>query len=168
MLLEEKNNNGKWNLVSQSYFHYVPEQNGFILDNIEYNEYVSIQLPKNFIEACYNKLANYAKELGFKYILAGKGYSKINPEVFETEKLKEDPRYFTVEDPYTDFEAEDAIDLSKMKKDVVVTRKPKPVVQEVPAVKINTNPKNRTLFERPLTHRMNFREFMRNRGKKTN
>jgi len=25
-------------LLSQSYFHYVPEDQGFILDNIEYNE----------------------------------------------------------------------------------------------------------------------------------
>lgn len=161
LLLEKKGNDGKWDLVSQSYFHYVPEQNGFILDNVEDNEYIAKNLPANFIETCYYKLANYAKELGFKYLLAGKGWSKINTEAFETTKLDDDPRFFAVDDHYSDFKYDDAMDLSKMKRNIEVTRKPK-------SVKTNINPKDRALFERPLTQRMNFREFMRERNKKLN
>lgn len=114
LILEWKDDTGEWVLVSQSYFHYVPKDHGYILDNIEYNV-------DNFsksgvdLSAAYAYLAQQMKaKLNVNYFLAGKSYSKVNTSNFKTKKLRGgDPRFFDRRSgsPYTDFSASDGMDL---------------------------------------------------------
>jgi hypothetical protein len=104
-------------VAAQSYFHYVPHDDGIILDNIEINKNSGID--QNDLDIIYAHIANVLKQQkGFKYVLCGKGYNKINNDKFETTSLENDPRYFAVEDYYTDFEPNDALDLTKFKEKV--------------------------------------------------
>jgi len=120
LILEMLNDSGQWNLISQSYFHYVPEDNGYILDNVEATHLKS-KLKENFkisLELCYNLLAKHILDLGYKYVLAGKEYSKIEPEAFETSVMEDDKRTYHEQsgyDVYSDYNYQNAIDLSKIK-----------------------------------------------------
>lgn len=114
VLILEKDNQ----LLSQSYFHYVPQDNGFILDNVEFNEENVKKYDKQIKDEQSNWLSNVYKEYGkeikkkypeINYILVGKSYSKINPSLFEKSSLEEDPRNFDVYYPYSDFDVEDHI-----------------------------------------------------------
>lgn len=105
ILILEYNNN----LISQSYFHLVPIleknealSNGIILDNVETIN--NLPISNEMLDRAYNKLALIAtKELGFKYFICGTRFNKLTNSAFSFGKLKTDPRYFAVEDPYTDF-----------------------------------------------------------------
>lgn len=124
-----------WKLLSQSYFHYVPPKeiqneqgeksedgNGYILDNIETNR-ENVKESGIDIPSAYAYLANYIRnKFGIKYFLAGKGYSKINTDGFETYNMEdgEDPRSFSPKalggyrsKPYTDFSPYESMDLLK-------------------------------------------------------
>ncbi len=121
-------------MVAQSYFHCVPiftkvkksEDDrdskdsyeisyGIILDNIEYVIAICRSFPKDLLDKIYNKLALMAtKQFGFKYFVCGIGYNKLNNDMFAPGKFKEDPRYFAVGTPYTDFRPNGGnIDLTK-------------------------------------------------------
>lgn len=119
LILEWKNDEGQYVLLSQSYFHYVPTKNTYILDNVETN---SGNLSNSGVDiaAAYAYLAQVVKDkFNITNFLAGKGYSKIEPSNFKTFELRGgDPRSFSskalTKDKrsfYTDFSPSDAIDL---------------------------------------------------------
>jgi hypothetical protein len=88
-------------LIAQSYFHYVPAENGLILDNVEANEHVLkyLGLDKLSLSRLY---ADYAATLkanfpDLTYVKCGKGYNKLGNDLFKTDKMKEDPRHFEIE-----------------------------------------------------------------------
>jgi hypothetical protein len=114
LVLEWKNQEGQWVLLAQSYFHYVPKDNSFVLDNVEYNQNNYKESGIN-LEAAYNYLAQMVKEkMNIKYFISGKGYSKINANMFKTYKLRGgDPRVFDRRSgsKYTDFSPSNSIDL---------------------------------------------------------
>jgi hypothetical protein len=106
-------------LLAQSYFHWVPEQNGVILDNVEYNEKNMNKLGINR-EQLSKLYADYAQTLKQKmpelaYVKCGLDYNKLNNDMFEKEKMPADPRQFSVEEPYSDFDEDDHINLLKPK-----------------------------------------------------
>ena len=111
VLILTKNNT----LISQSYFHYVPEDNGLILDNVEVNELNMKNF--NINETVLSKIyADYASAIKSKYpkieyIKCGKEYNKLSNKLFKTVKMKDDPRSFEVEDPYSDFDENNHLDL---------------------------------------------------------
>jgi hypothetical protein len=113
VVILEWNHNEEWKILTQSYFHYVPKGNGFILDNVESN-FKNVNASGVELEAAYAMLGRELKtkfDIGF--FVAGKGYSKINTKSFTTSKLQGgDPRYF---DPkagkYSDFSASNNINL---------------------------------------------------------
>lgn len=98
-------------LIAQSYFHYVPKDNGYILDNVEVND-GNIEKYKVDIDKIYAKLAQYLKSrFKIKYFKCGKQYNSLDNKKFKTVKMKKDPRKFSVDEPYTDFDENDHIDL---------------------------------------------------------
>lgn len=104
------------NLIAQSYFHYVPEDNGYILDNVEVNDGNVSKYSVN-LENLYAELAQYMKnKFNIKYFRCGKEYNSLNNDAFENSSLKTDPRKFSVDDPYSDFDESDHIDLLAPKK----------------------------------------------------
>jgi hypothetical protein len=107
-----------WELVGQSYFHYI-EGEGYILDNIELNpRFVKDGFGEVFgisVEELYGYWAQEkARDLGVKYIQAGSGYSKVNVDSFDSIEMGRDPRTFSVDSPYRDWkEGESNIDLTR-------------------------------------------------------
>lgn len=104
-------NTGK--VLAQSYFHYVPKDNGFILDNVEINANnvgkLGIKLYKEYADLTkyYGALADKVISGGFKYLKCGLDYNKLYPAEFrKVKKLtkQKDPRHFEYEDFYTDFD----------------------------------------------------------------
>lgn len=117
LILEEKDpETGDWDLLTQSYFHYVPEDQGFILDNIE-SSFLAKKQDNYKLAQYYNLLANNMAEAGCNYFLAGKGYSDIKVEYFKSTSLKKDPRTYhdNMHNVYSDFEHDDAMDLLQIK-----------------------------------------------------
>jgi hypothetical protein len=120
--------NGK--LISQSYFHITnvapmagtpAVKIGIILDNVEHNEKNErdVGLNTNSLTKAYADwaAAMKAKNENIAYILCGKDYSKINNSMFGAgPKMKEDPREFSVDEPYSDFDENDNLDLLKPSK----------------------------------------------------
>jgi len=97
LILESKNGE----FVTQSYIHYVPNENGYILDNIE-------GMPDRWneeeVKKAYIKLAEKMKEKGANYFSVGKEYSAVNfNKIVGNSERDEHPIYFTVEEPYSDF-----------------------------------------------------------------
>jgi hypothetical protein len=126
VLLLEWNSQGDWELLTQSYFHYVPEKNSFILDNIEKSS-ENVEKSEVDLGAAYAFLAKAVKEkFNVDYFIAGKGYSKINTDLFKTYKLKgRDPRFFDNKSltsdnrsHYTDFQPNNSMDLLSPKFDL--------------------------------------------------
>lgn len=126
VILEWKNDDGEWILLTQSYFHYVPADNSYILDNVEEND-ANVKISKVNIEAAYSYLANYVKsKFDVKYFLAGRGYSDIDNDEFDTYIIEsgEDPRSFSPKalgyrsKVYTDFSPYGSVDLLKPKFDL--------------------------------------------------
>lgn len=116
LILEWLDENDEWKLLTQSYFHYVPRSNGYILDNVEYNKSNCTKSGVD-LEKSYALLAAKIKEkLDVDYFLAGKSYSKIDDDKFKTYRLKGgDPRYFAKingrRGNYSDFSPSNSIDL---------------------------------------------------------
>ena len=108
-------------IIGQSYFHIVnvPQGGiGIILDNVERNDsnMKSVGLTENALTRAYADWAAAVKQKNdnVSYVLSGKGYSKINNHMFnDGTKMKEDPREFAVDDPYSDFDEDDHLDLLK-------------------------------------------------------
>jgi len=117
-------------LLAQSYFHYVPNDNGIILDNIEVNDdnLKRLNINNTMLSKIY---ANYAAALKEKmpelnYIKCGMNYNKIDNNLFGKSKMEEDPRHFEVDDPYSDFDEDLHLDLlkpSEQLKNIVVMAK---------------------------------------------
>jgi hypothetical protein len=118
VILEYKDRDG-WETAAQSYFHYVPKDNGYILDNVEVNQKYTNTLPngdKLNMEAIYAHWAATMKDkLDVSYIQAGTGYSGISKNQFYDIKSYKDPRSFAVGDPYKDWKPGKNIDLTKFK-----------------------------------------------------
>lgn len=115
LVLDLKTNDG-WKLASQSYFHYVPKDGSYILDNVEKNHNMAMRVYEitgyGSLEVLYGMLAKYAeKTLGVKYFLSGLGYSKINENSFGRKSLPADPRSFSVSKKYSDWKARSSLNL---------------------------------------------------------
>ncbi len=124
LILEWKDkSDNEWKLLTQSYFHYVPQDNGYILDNVEHNaknvQSFKDNNPDMSIEDIY---AVYAAEIKNKldvpYFLSGKGYSKIRTDQFNTERKDDDPRFFDDralksknDDHYSDYDEHNSMNL---------------------------------------------------------
>lgn len=100
-------------ILAQSYFHYVPQDNGFILDNVEINRnnIKSLNNPNISLHNEYADLTKYYKALadkvtsgGFKYLKCGLNHNKLYPINFKkvSNTSEKDIRHFQYE-KYTDF-----------------------------------------------------------------
>jgi len=114
VLLLELMIDGEWSLVYQSYFHYVPKDKGYILDNIEGNKIHYDKVPEltgYSAEEIYALWAQRLKELDpeIEYVLLGKNYTEINTGKFSDTVLEKDPRTFSNSleemdlEPYSDW-----------------------------------------------------------------
>jgi hypothetical protein len=117
VLLLEFNINGSWVTGAQSYFHYVPKQNGIILDNVETNNSNCSKFfaNKNYtLNDMYNAAAVYFKDKNkLEYVRCGINYNKLSNSQFTRTKISgSDPRHFQYS-KYTDFSASSHIDLLK-------------------------------------------------------
>lgn len=103
VILYDKENN----ILAQSYFHYVskeedPNGPGIILDNVEVSKYAA----KIKLEEAFKKFAEDLKtKLQLKYVRCGLGYNKLDSNYFEIgSDNSEDPRHFSVKNPYSDYQ----------------------------------------------------------------
>lgn len=144
LILEWKDpENQEWKLLAQSYFHYVPKENGYILDNVEKNsknvyEFQS-QASMN-LDEIYAIYAQQIKDkLNVSYFLSGKSFSKINAASFRSDKRYTDPRYFDdraltkgQRDHYSDYDEKNSIDLLMPKINVqkALNRLERPAVRQ--------------------------------------
>lgn len=92
-------------VLAQSYFHYVPNDNGFILDNVEVNNN-NIKNADVDINVHYKEFAEHIKNSGSKYLKCGLAYNNLDEKQFKLSKMKTDPRYFATEERYSDFSHE--------------------------------------------------------------
>ena len=83
-------------VIAQSYFHYVPEENGYILDNIETNDW-AVKHFKVDLESVYASLGAKLKESGVSYFHCGKQYNKLNSSFFKNKKIINDQRHFEIQ-----------------------------------------------------------------------
>jgi len=121
--LGERFNN--WKSVSQSYFHYVPRDKGYILDNVEANSYKEelVSLVGYDIDQLYALWAKRTKE-EYKdagYILMGGRYTKVDEDKFKKQTLESDPRDFVYRYKHegrSDWTPEDSYDLLNPKFEV--------------------------------------------------
>jgi hypothetical protein len=124
LVLEWKNpeDPSEWLILSQSYFHYVPAENGYILDNVENNSRNVSRFKTTESLSLDEVYALFAEEiknkLNVSYLLSGKGYSKIEPSRFKTNKRPKDPRSFDNraltpkhQEHYSDFDENNSINL---------------------------------------------------------
>jgi hypothetical protein len=109
-------------LLAQSYFHYVEKDNGYILDNIEFNEANCRKMGWQMqgaqcieLTKIYSDFANQLKVLNpqLQYVRCGIEYNKIKSILFEKGNLPSDPRSFSTDEEYSDFSYDDHIDLLK-------------------------------------------------------
>lgn len=104
ILLEIKDDGG-WKTAAQSYFHYVPSQNGYILDNVEKSSHAKsiYSVTNNTLDELYAIWADHIKNtINPKYILVGLNYTKIDEDKFKKYKMNGDPRMFA-HAKYTDW-----------------------------------------------------------------
>lgn len=99
-------------IIAQSYFHYIPmgiSGHGYILDNVE----VDFEAARGInLDELYHKLAIWARgNLGINFFECGTGYNKLNNNNFSKRKWREDPRHFEVEEPYSDWNPEESLNL---------------------------------------------------------
>lgn len=122
---------GVYKTISQSYFHYVPTDNGIILDNVETSDdsrYLK-DITSYEIDEIYALWAKIKKEeRGYKYFLCGTNYNKLDNEKYKHGTLKNDPRSFQYEKKYVDWKPRESIDLLKPKFELstdIITKKEK-------------------------------------------
>lgn len=108
------------NLISQSYFHYVPVESdpngpGIILDNVETNDdnvNKFVKTSKYSLDLLYKLYAEkVSKRLGLKYVKCGEQYNKLTSSFFTKGMQDQDYRTFKTEDIYTDFDPENHLDI---------------------------------------------------------
>jgi hypothetical protein len=108
---------GEWRLAAQSYFHWVPEDNGIILDNIEHVRKLGLvkkikDITGYSFPEMYIALGDHLKAQGIEEFLIGKEYTDvIDEEHFNRSKKKEDPRSFEVDEPYSDYDPNDSYNI---------------------------------------------------------
>ena len=113
------------NLISQSYFHYVPVESdpngpGIILDNVETNDdnverYVrSSKYSLDLLYKLYGE--KVCNRLNLKYVKCGKQYNKLTSSFFTKGIQDQDYRTFKTKDVYTDFDPEDHLDVYNFNK----------------------------------------------------
>lgn len=120
VILEWKDDDGSWIILSQSYFHYVPADKAYILDNVEDNE-KNVRKSGVDMEVCYAYLAHEMMlQHKAKYVVAGEGGSDIRASAFNAHSMPDDPRsfnptagYYRNNKPYSDYRHNHSIDLSK-------------------------------------------------------
>lgn len=127
LILDDKDGN----ILAQSYFHYVPEDNGFILDNVETNEN-NIKKANIDINSCYAELGKYLKKkYDIKYFRCGLEYNKLNSRRFARGSDKQDNRHFET-DKYSDYSPKHFLDLLNSNNSSAKQRsKKKPVNENV-------------------------------------
>ena len=108
-----------WNLISQSYFHYVPELNIIILDNIETGRWDNDMLKKTIgmsFDSIYAILSKKMLDSGFSAVLCGKGYTLcLDFKNFKSGSFNSDtgdPRFIATSRRYSDFDEDDFTILS--------------------------------------------------------
>lgn len=107
VLLLEGKINEKWNIISQSYFHYVPKNNGLILDNVEFNPsntYAFFKGKSYNLEYAYAIFSSFIKDkYNLSYVVCGMKFNKLNNSMFSKSRLDgDDPRHFEFK-KYSDF-----------------------------------------------------------------
>lgn len=103
VVLEWQNPRSNWEILAQSYFHYIPADNAFILDNVETNGKALTNSGIN-LERVYAWWAAQIKaKFDIKYMEAGTGCSDLGANVFERSDPKDDPRQFSSENVYSDW-----------------------------------------------------------------
>ena len=120
VILEWKDDDGSWIILSQSYFHYVPADKAYILDNVEDNKR-NVRKSGVDMEVCYAYLAHEMMlQHKAKYVVAGEGGSDIRASAFNHHSMPDDPRSFNPaagvyrgNKPYSDYKHNHSIDLSK-------------------------------------------------------
>lgn len=137
-------------LLAQSYFHYVPKDNGFILDNVEYNENNCKRMgwKINQNDTCVELtkvFADFAQQLkalnsDIKYVRCGVNYNKIQSNMFEKSTLPDDPRDFDVDEPYSDFDENNHIDLLKPSDSLKTVRVMMPKAASIPTDRFHYRP----------------------------
>lgn len=140
VVLLELNVDGIYKTAAQSYFHYVPTDNGIILDNVEVSELSSSikKITEYDLDEIYAIWANVKKnELDYKYFLCGSGYNKLSNEKFKTKSMRSDPRSFKHDEKYTDWKSSSSVDLLE----------PKFNLPEVPSLKKKREKRVKALFD---------------------
>lgn len=110
---------GGWKMACQSYFHYVPSGNGYILDNVEHDYRIDNKVSYTTgysTEELYAMLASRTDaNFNIEYFLSGKGYSKLDTDDFKKKSLGYDPRDFAHDEKYTDWKSRSSLDLLRPK-----------------------------------------------------
>jgi hypothetical protein len=124
VLLLEGSINGKWNILSQSYFHYVPRNNGVILDNVEINNsnIYSFTKNKNYnLESIYACFSTFIKnKYNLSYVVCGMKHNKLNNSMFIKSSMDgDDPRHFEFK-KYSDFKVSRHLNLLRPKFNLVL------------------------------------------------
>jgi hypothetical protein len=128
VLIMEVKDDGNWELAYQSYFHYVPEQHAYILDNIEG---VKKYFPKiksltgHDADELYALWAQHMKSKypEITYIALGLEYTKIPTSRFAPHTLEEDPRHFhdyIADEAYSDYDEDNGVNLLEFKSDMPI------------------------------------------------
>lgn len=143
-------------VIAQSYFHYVPEDNGYILDNVETSENY-VKYFKINLDSLYASLAKKVEtDYQIYYFRCGKGYNKLNSQSFKDIKTIDDRRHFEIEElelsvptgngtatrrRYVDYHPDNALNLLSPSKDLKI----------VPLEKLEFNKLSRNFYFRCLT-----------------
>lgn len=87
----------KYIILAQSYFHYVPEDNGFIIDNVETDAH-NVKAFQVNLDSLYASLGRKLKEdYDVQYFICGMEFNKLQENSFEIEEV-EDNRHFEQEE----------------------------------------------------------------------
>lgn len=118
-----------WELAYQSYFHYIPEQKAYILDNIEGVEKYFGKIKKLTGHEADELYALWAQHMKGKYpeltyIALGLSYTKIPTSRFAPHVQEEDPRRFhdhVAGDEYSDYDENNGVNLLEFNSEIPIT-----------------------------------------------
>jgi len=131
VLILEINTEVGWKIASQSYFHYVQSDHGYILDNVEaslYGRGAEYHIGYSMDDMYAAWATHVESKLRAKYVLCGKRFTKLDPDRFKKKSLRCDPRDFVYEYKYqgrTDWSPRSSIDLTtpKFKQKIKIKKK---------------------------------------------